>query len=147
MRRYSHELRPAVLDRLGLLAAIEQIAEDVNKQKQIKVELTVEGEEPELSDDIKLAFFRIAQEALNNARKHAQASKASVKIVFQEKQVRMEIGDNGTGFDIQEAQVRASSKGSLGLMSMQERSRLIGGNLRIESQPSKGTTVRVETPL
>jgi len=147
VRRFSHELRPSVLDRLGLQAALEQIAEDINKLKQMKVELTIDGEEPGLSDNVKLALFRIVQEALNNARKHAQASKASVNILFRENQVKMEIKDNGTGFDIQEARVRAGKRGSLGLMSLQERASFIGAKLKIESEPGKGAAIRIEFPL
>ena len=74
VRRYSHELRPVVLEHQGLLAAIEQIADDYNKLGQLSVEVNVEGVEPELSEEVKLGFFRIAQEALNNVRKHSKAS-------------------------------------------------------------------------
>ena len=68
VRRYSHELRPVVLEHMGLKAALEQITEDINKLQQISVELSVNGEEPALSEDVKLGLFRIAQEAVNNTR-------------------------------------------------------------------------------
>ncbi|MDD5700661.1 MAG: histidine kinase N-terminal 7TM domain-containing protein [Dehalococcoidales bacterium] len=144
VRRYSHELRPGVLDHLGLLAALEQIVEDTNKLKQIKVKLNVEGQEPELSDEVKLGLFRIAQEALNNVRKHARTGTATVNLQFDEGYLGMEIVDNGAGFDIKEALTRSGSKGSLGLMSMQERAKLIGADLKIISEPGKGTKVTVE---
>jgi len=147
VRRYSHELRPAVLDRMGLQAALDQIVEDVNKLKQINVDLTLEGEEPELADEVKLAFFRIAQEALSNARKHSRASNVEIQLKFSDKLVKLAIIDNGIGFDTREATARSVKQGSLGMMSMQERARLIGADLKIESQAGQGTTVSVEMPL
>ncbi len=147
IRRYSHELRPGVLDHLGLRAALEQIAEDLNKLNHFTVELEVEGKEQELSEAVKLGFFRIAQEALNNARKHAKASNAIIKLDFQENKVRLIVSDNGTGFDVREAAAQSIQRGSLGLMSMQERAKLIGAELRIDSKPGEGTSVVVEMPL
>jgi PAS domain S-box-containing protein len=147
VRRYSHELRPGVLEYLGLQAALEQIAEDINKLQQIKVEVRSEGEEQRLSEDLKLGFFRIAQEAISNARKHSNASKVTVSLKYAEEQIRMIISDHGAGFDVQKAKMQTSLKGSLGLTSMQERAKLIGANLEIESNPGKGTRVTVQVKL
>jgi PAS domain S-box-containing protein len=147
VRRYSHELRPGVLEHLGLQAALDQTVDDINKLKQITAEVNVEGEEPDMSEDVKLGFFRIAQEALNNCRKHAKASKAVIYLNYSDHQAEMVINDNGTGFDVREAKTRASLRGNLGLMSMQERAKLIGADLKIESQPGQGTTVRVKISL
>jgi signal transduction histidine kinase len=141
VRRYSHELRPGVLEHLGLQAALEQIADDINKLKQVPVELHVEGNEPELSEEVKLAFFRITQEALNNARKHAKASQLSIDLSFKPHLVRMVISDDGMGFSSRGSSKESLSRGSLGLMSMRERANLINGNLQIESEPGKGTKV------
>jgi PAS domain S-box-containing protein len=143
VRRYSHELRPGILEHLGLKAALEQIIEDINKIQQITIELNVEGEEPALSEDIKLGFFRIAQEAINNIRKHAKASKVSIDLCFNGNQTEMKVTDNGVGFDVPEAKTRISSKGNLGLMSMQERASLMGADLKIESRIGQGNTVTV----
>jgi PAS domain S-box-containing protein len=147
VRRYSHELRPVVLEHLGLRAALEQTADDINKVNSFKAEVEVEGREPELSEEIKLGFFRVAQEALNNIRKHAKATNATVSLTFQDTRLKMVVRDNGIGFDIKEAATRAGGKGSLGMMSMKERADLIGASLKIESQPRHGTTVRVEMLL
>jgi PAS domain S-box-containing protein len=147
VRRYSHELRPSVLDHMGLRASIEQTAEDLNKLNQFKVEIEVKGREPELSEEVKLGFFRIAQEALNNVRKHAKAEKAIINLEFQKKQMILKIVDNGIGFDTKEARNRSSKKGSLGLLSMRERAGLIGASLKIESKPGQGTVVRVDLHL
>ncbi len=141
VRRYSHELRPVVLEHQGLTAALEQIADDYNKLGQLSVEVQVEGSEPKLSEGIKLGLFRIAQEALNNTRKHSKASQAEIDIRFEPNQVRMIVSDNGEGFNAAEALKRSGGRGSLGLMSMKERADLINADLKIESDPGKGTSI------
>jgi PAS domain S-box-containing protein len=147
IRRYSHELRPGVLEHLGLQAALEQIAEDHNKLGQIHVDVIVDGQEPEIPEDIRLGFFRIAQEAISNARKHAKVSSALIKLKFEDNEILMEVRDKGVGFDPQKASSRLEETGSLGLMSMQERAKLIGANLKIESEPEKGTTILLTAKL
>lgn len=147
VRRFSHELRPSILEHLGLQAALEQISEDINNLQQITVEVNIEGTELEIPEEVKLGFFRIAQEALNNVRKHAQASKATISLKFEDDAMEMMIRDNGAGFDIEAARTRSTLKGSLGLMSMQERAQLIGADLKIESQTGQGTAIRVRLPL
>ena len=144
IRRYSHELRPGVLEHLGLPVALEQMVEDTNRLDQLSVDLEVAGEDPGLPEDVKLGFFRVAQEAVNNARKHSGASRVCIRLQYTGERLRMSVIDNGTGFDIHEASIRAVKRGSLGLMSMQERARLIGADLKIDSAPGKGTTVTVE---
>ncbi len=147
VRRYSHELRPVILERAGLTAALNQIVDDFNKIGELPARMKITGSEPELSENVKLGFFRIAQEALGNARKHSKASQASISLTFQETRLEMQVNDNGTGFNLAEASVRASKKGSLGIMSMQERAKAIGAKLKIESKTGKGTTIRVEIEL
>jgi PAS domain S-box-containing protein len=147
VRRYSHELRPGVLEHLGLQAALEQIAEDFNKLNSFKIEVDVEGDEPILTEDVKLGFFRIGQEAINNIRKHAKASKATISLQFNDNQARMIVMDNGVGFNTHESASRSKGKGSLGLMSMQERANLIGADLNIESELNKGTRVILKAKL
>ncbi len=147
VRRYSHELRPTVLEHQGLAAALEQIATDYNKLGQLSVEVNVEGMEPELSEEVKLGFFRIAQEALNNARKHAKASQVNTEIRFNHKQLKMTVTDNGEGFNAKEALKTRGGKGSLGLVSMKERADLINADLKIVSEPGKGTQVILKAKL
>jgi len=150
VRRYSHELRPTILEHLGLLAALDQMAEDINKlnhTNHFSVEVDAEGKEPPLPEDLKLGLFRIAQEALNNARKHSKASKATINLKFQKGSIEMAVSDNGVGFDVGKAYTSSGIKGSLGLMSMQERAQLMGANLKIESEPGQGTTVKVKMSL
>jgi PAS domain S-box-containing protein len=147
VRRYSHELRPGVLEHLGLQAALDQITEDINKLKQVPVEFQVDGIEPNISEDLKLAFFRIAQEALNNARKHAKASRVGLMLKFNGPSVQMIISDDGAGFDYEETLKNTGGRGSLGLMSMSERANLVNANLKIESEPGKGTKVILKARL
>ena len=141
VRRYSHELRPGVLEHLGLQAAIEQIAEDQNKVGQIQVEVKVKGSEPKIPEDVKLGFFRIAQEAINNCRKHAKVPQAYIDLEFIDNQIKMMVSDKGVGFEATQTYSRIGEAGSLGLMSMQERAKLIGADLKIESKPGQGTKV------
>ena len=114
VRSYSHELRPSVLDHMGLRSSLEQAAEDFNSINIFKVEVEVEGKEPELSEEVKLGFFRIAQEALNNIRKHAKADKATIQLQFQNKHLSMKVIDDGIGFDSQEVKNRSGKKAAWG---------------------------------
>jgi PAS domain S-box-containing protein len=145
VRRYSHELRPTTLEHQGLVAALEQIADDFNKLGQLTVEVHLEGMEPELSEETKLGFFRVAQEAINNTRKHAKASQVNIDIRFNHKNLMMIVSDNGEGFNAKEALRKSSGKGSLGLLSMRERADLINADLKIESESGKGTKVTIKT--
>jgi signal transduction histidine kinase len=147
VRRYSHELRPVILERTGLTAALNQVVDDFNKIGELPVKMKVTGLEPELSEKVKLGLFRITQEALGNARKHSKASQAVINLTFQETRVEMTVNDNGTGFNLSEATTRASGKGSLGIMSMQERAKAIGARLKIDSKAGKGTSIKLEVEL
>ena len=136
-----------ILEHQGLVAALEQIAEDYNKLGQFSVDVHIEGMEPKLSEEMKLGFFRIAQEALNNTRKHAKNNQALIGIRFNQGMIRMTVSDNGEGFNTREILRKSGSKGSLGLLSMRERADLINADLKIESGPGKGTKVIVKAKI
>jgi PAS domain S-box-containing protein len=146
VRRYSHELRPSILDNLGLVAAVESMVDDLNRENKVKVQLTISGETIRLADEIELALFRIAQEALTNLRKHSRASKAFVYLRFSSHKVKLRIVDNGKGFDLNEAD-RFAEEGHLGLVGMKERANLIKGTFQIKSGIGAGTKVSIEAPL
>ena len=146
LQRYSRELWPSVLDHLGLQAAMEHLAGEVNKSRLVSLELKAEGREPELSPEVKLGFFRIAQEAVDNICRHSGASRAVIQIKFEKARLRLSISDKGTGFDIGNA-AGSGKKCAPGLMSMQESARSIGAGLKIESKPGKGTVIRVVARL
>jgi PAS domain S-box-containing protein len=147
VRRFSRDLRPAILDDLGLLPALEWVTEDLKTTYWIDVSLKVLGQERRLSPERELLLFRIVQEALRNVAKHAEATKAEVEVNFNEDKVTITVSDNGKGFEPPESLGALPLTGKLGLAGMQERVQLLGGNLRLESQPGKGTTVFVEAPI
>ena len=141
LRNLSHELRPIVLDRLGLLPALQFLAESVTRRTGIPI--TVEGGEPgRLPPVVEIALYRIVQEALNNVLKHAQASSASIELKFGPERVSCTIRDNGVGF----AAERIQHSEGLGLAGIRERLNALGGSLHFASMPKRGTELRAEVP-
>lgn len=145
LRGLSHELRPTILDDLGLTPALEFLAHGVSKRTGISI--TVEGTtDGRLPTPIETALYRIVQEALTNANKHAQASRVNVKLERQNQTVCCSVFDDGIGFDIQ---LLSSQKrgGGIGLIGIQERVNALAGTLKITSRPGKGTEILVTIPL
>ncbi|OGN99713.1 MAG: hypothetical protein A2Y59_01310 [Chloroflexi bacterium RBG_13_52_14] len=147
VRRLSHDLRPATLDRLGLVPALEWLASSVEKVSGINVKVEVQGDEKRLPVEVELVLFRIAQEALSNVRRHSQATSAKLLVEFDDKKAIIIMTDNGIGFIPPGEMGDLLKEGRLGLAGIQERVRLLNGSLNIESQPGKGTTLIVEAPL
>lgn len=147
LRHFSRDLRPSVLDDLGLLPALEWLTDDLEKQSGIKANLRVVGTQQRLSSEVELLLFRIIQEAINNARRHAEASKIEVCVEFEEGKIVATVRDNGKGFELPRTLGELSRGGELGLIGAEERARLLGGSLTVQSEPSKGTTVVVEAPV
>lgn len=147
VRRLSHDLRPATLDRLGLLPALEWLASNMSKQTEIKVEVKTRGTERRFPAEVELVLFRIVQEALSNVRRHSQATNAEVIVEFGDKRITIIIKDNGKGFVPPETTGDLVKEGRFGLAGMHERIQLLGGSLKIDAAPGKGTTVTVEAPL
>jgi PAS domain S-box-containing protein len=146
VRRLSQDLRPPALDRLGLLPALEWLASTIGKRSGINIKITTRGVSRRLSPDIELVLFRVAQEALRNALRHAQTTSGEIAIEFGEKLIRITVKDNGKGFYLPETTGDLVKRGRLGLAGMQERIQLVGGSLKIKSKPGKGTTVAIEAP-
>ena len=147
MRRLSQDLRPATLDRLGLLSALEWLASDVGAHSGINVEVKTDGAERRVAPEAELVLFRIVQEALRNVWRHSEATSAQITVEFQDNRTRMTVKDNGKGFQLQSSMGELTRDGKLGLAGMQERARLLGGSLKVESEPGKGTTVTIEAPI
>jgi len=145
VRRFSRALRPPVLDDLGLLPALKWLAMALEEQG-IAANITVLGEQRRLADGAELALFRIAQEALNNVRKHSGASAVELTVDFRGGGLVVTIADNGTGFEIPGSTSDLAECGKLGIMGMQERTRLLGGTLSVRSEPGVGTSVVVTVP-
>jgi len=145
VRRFSRDLRPSVLDDLGLLAALGQLLSELNEHG-IEHHLETRGASRRLSSDTELALFRIAQEALSNVKKHAQASEVIATVEFLESRVKLTIQDNGCGFRIAGRISELVSLGRFGLAGMEERANLLGGYLKVLSGLDFGTIVVAEIP-
>ena len=147
VRRYAQDLRPRILDDLGLVAALEWMAEDMEKNYRIRAHVEVVGVERGLPTEVQLLLFRIAQEALSNIRRHAEASKAVVELRFGDYNITLTVSDNGKGFELPERIGDLASAGRLGIMGMSERARLLGGTLEIKSEIGNGTQAVAKIPL
>jgi PAS domain S-box-containing protein len=147
VRKYSYELRPGMLEHLGLLAALEQIVFEMNERGQLEIKFEVSGQERKLVDEMEIALFRIAQAALSNVIQHSQATQSTVSIKYRLGKIQLQIQDNGQGFSPNQERVSTLRGGSLGLVSMREWAKIIQADLKIRSQPGKGTIVTVEVKL
>jgi PAS domain S-box-containing protein len=146
VRRLSQDLRPPTLDRLGLLPALNWLASNVEEYSGIAVKVQLLGIERRLPEEVELLLFRITQEALRNVWRHSQATEAAVIVEFSERELRITIKDNGRGFDIPDSIGDLARTGKLGLVGMQERAKLLGGDISIESKPGEGTTLTIRVP-
>jgi two-component system sensor histidine kinase DegS len=146
LQRYARDLRPSILDQMGLVAALNWLAEELRKELRIKASVKSDHL-PQLPSEVELAMFRIAQEALNNIRKHAQASSVNIRVQLISNNLKMSIIDNGKGLSTSRLTGDLIKEGKLGVLGMEERARLIGGSLQIKSSPGKGTTVIARAPI
>jgi PAS domain S-box-containing protein len=144
LHRLAMDLRPASLDHLGLVTALEQLVKVICERYNICVRFKTVGisEETRLPDDVETALYRIVQEALTNAVRHANASNIDVILELRDEKSIVVVEDDGIGFETQEIH----KSGHLGLLGMQERAQMAGGTLQIESRPGGGTTIVAEVP-
>jgi PAS domain S-box-containing protein len=147
IRRFSQDLRPSIIDDLGLMPAVKWLVKQKSEESGIDILLKITGKEQRLLPEMELILFRIIQEGLNNISKHASASEAEVQVGFEDSRVDVSIVDNGQGFELPQSVGDLSPSGKLGLVGMQERVSLINGSLIIKSEPGKGTEVKVSVPL
>src|SRR5882762_2968920 len=145
LRRYSHELRPTILDDLGWVPAIRFLAEGVSARAGLPIHIDANVSE-RLPSTMETTLYRIVQEALTNAVKHAKASNIWIRAWRENLVLCGSIRDDGGGFDSSQARAAPGRKG-LGLIAMQERVTAIGGSLRIESRPGLGTELSIRIPL
>jgi signal transduction histidine kinase len=146
VHRFARELRPAVLDDLGLIPALHAYCKSLAARKKLRIQLTAFGGVEKLASDKRTVLYRVAQEALTNVARHARATQARVTISKIPGAVRLEISDNGKSFPVRKI-LRSKNNKRLGLVGMRERVEMVGGSLTIESTPGKGTTVRAEIPF
>ena len=147
LRRFSHDLRPGVIDQVGLVPGLEILAEELNKVGGINASLQITGPETRLRPETELALFRITQEALRNARRHSGATDVMIKLRFTHNKVRLSISDNGRGFKLPRMLGDFATGNKLGIIGMQERARLVNGKFLVKSHIGKGTTVIVVVEL
>jgi two-component system, NarL family, sensor kinase len=144
VRRISHRLRPAMLDQLGLPAALELLAREANDAGGTRVELQVAGEPAALPEEVKTALFRVSQEALANVAKHARAARVELTLSFTEPGVSLAILDDGRGFELDRIQLDPDR--GIGLRNMRERLASIGGRFEVRSAPGAGTALLATVP-
>lgn len=146
VRRFSQDLRPSVLDDLGLLPALDWLTTSLEKQSGIKAKIGVTGEQYRLSPEKELTIFRITQEALNNIKKHSHASNVDITVDFGNDALTLIISDNGKGFNMPLRASELIRSGKMGIMGMRERARLIGGTMILQAETGAGTTLTLRVP-
>jgi len=146
VHRFARELRPAMLDELGLLPTLSTYLKDFANRTGLHVDFHADAGAEDLDGDRKTVVFRIAQESLTNIAKHAQASRVKFSLRKIKDTICVAIADDGKSFN-QDSMESARKKKRLGLLGMRERAGLVGGNFTIEARPGQGTTVRVMIPL
>ena len=145
LRRYIHDLRPVSLNKLGLVGALHQRSAEIGEAHGLPVRVYTEGSDRPLPPGAEACLYRVAQEAVSNVAKHAEAGHAFVVLRFEPASVRLVVEDDGHGFDTSEAMLRGENDECIGLKSMRERVQLEGGRISITSG-ARGTTVEVELP-
>jgi len=146
VHRFARELRPAVLDDLGLIPALRSCMEQCAKESGLRVSMTACAKVEELNADRRTVLYRIAQEALTNVARHARAGTVSVHIRELPNAINMQIHDDGRSFDV-ERLLNAKKSKRMGLLGMRERAEMVGGTFEIESAPGHGTTVTARIPF
>jgi signal transduction histidine kinase len=148
VRNLSVNLRPAVLDDLGLVAALRWLASSATSSTGLDIEVQADDDiEPRLSSGLATVCFRVAQEALTNALRHAGASTIKIELCGLRKEFALIISDDGKGFDVKAARAQTSHGGGFGLLAMQERTALSGGTLTIDSTPGEGSKITALFPI
>jgi signal transduction histidine kinase len=148
LRRFTHELRPGLLEQLGLIPALESLIEDlITEPSDFVCRLQVVGARRRLQPDTELALFRIVQEAMNNARNNARVQNSTVTVEFSDDIVKVCITDDGCGFNVPKTITDFTGQGKFGLTGMLERTWLVGGHLSVNSQVGKGTKITVCVPV
>jgi len=145
LRRYSHELRPTILDDLGWIPAIRFLAEGISKRANLPIHIETKLTR-RLPGNVETTLYRVVQEALTNAVKHAQAKNVWIRAWLKDNVLHCSIRDDGSGFDPQAVQTSTGRKG-LGLVAMRERLSAIGGTLWIESSQKRGTDLLIKLPM
>jgi len=146
VRRFSQDLRPSILDDLGLVPALEWLITDLEKQCEMVTHVTITGRQRHFPPEKELTVFRIAQEALSNVKRHSRATTVEMTIDFSDDALTLVVSDDGQGFSMPERASDLVLSAKLGVLGMRERARLIGGTLIVQSEVGAGTTVTLRIP-
>ncbi|MEJ2738543.1 MAG: sensor histidine kinase, partial [Dehalococcoidia bacterium] len=144
MRRVCLNLRPSILDDLGLVPALRWLVDNANAETDTTIRIKVIGEERKLPVSIEDNVFRLVQAALSNIRRHSGAEKATVTLRFDEEHLKLFIEDNGRGFNVPKVNDWFAVNGKLGLVGMYQRASSLEGVFHINSKPGKGTVISIE---
>ena len=147
VRRFSQDLRPSVLDDLGLVPALEWLIADIGEQYGMATKVSITGDKRRLTSEKELTIFRIAQESLSNVKKHSLASTVEMTVDFSDDALTLVISDDGEGFHMPGRTSDLVLSGKLGVLGMRERARLVGGTLIVQSEIGTGTTVTLRVPI
>jgi len=146
MRQLALDLRPTMLDDLGLIPTLRWYIQNFSNRLNLYSNFEAMGFEEKLPPQIETAFYRIIQEALNNIAKHAQADRVEISLVKRDSKILASIQDNGKGFDLEKVLHPESPERGFGLVGIQERVSLLGGQIDIQSSPGSGTLIHIEAP-
>ncbi len=147
VRRFTSDLRPPLLEELGLPRTLEILGDRIAREESLNIETIITGTPRQLLPEFELGLYRLAQECLSNVRRHARASGAEIRLTYAPNLVMLEISDDGIGFEVPDDPGELVKMGGLGLMGIYERARLFGGKAKIESLPGKGTHVTITIPI
>jgi PAS domain S-box-containing protein len=147
VRNLAYDLRPPVLDDMGLVQTISQYCEEFSERTGLEIEFSCAGlEATELDSDTEINVYRLIQEGLNNIKKHAEARRAAVKLVRAFPNIILRIEDDGRGFDVHARRMASPNEKRMGLQSMEERVHLLQGKMEIQSRPMQGTKIIIRIP-
>lgn len=147
VRTLLFDLRPVILEAEGLIPALEVYVEQLQKNESFEIDLQISGCINRLSHNAESTVFSIVQEAINNAKKHAQADNLRISVEQVGDTLSITVEDNGVGFDVSSVQKAYAQRGSLGLLTMHERADIVNGTFNITSRPGEGTRVELQLPL
>jgi signal transduction histidine kinase len=143
IRRLSHQLHPAALEHLGLVAALQSQATEFMREEEIDVKFGVEVRSEKIPFDVSICLYRVALEALRNVSRHSGASSVVISLAENDDSLTLEVSDSGKGFDVEQAK----RGGGLGLISAEERIKMLQGTFEVRSQPEFGATLIARIPL
>ena len=146
VKDFIFELRPMMLDDLGVVPTLRRYVETLQEKEDIQISITITGTERRLEGHIEITAFRAVQELLNNARRHSQATQLQVLLDLSSDNLLAVVEDNGSGFNVEEA-LSSSNTRTIGLSTIRERIEMLGGELKVESSLGQGTRAEFTIPL